>query len=90
MPKVGRARWTPNPNSKVVKRQLNFFSHNQPASLQAARLGGGIGGGGGVAAAVAGLGGAQLTLGDVAANGNVAIKSNTPSESTVSDVTTIN
>ena len=91
MTKVGRARWTPNPNSKVVKRQLNLFNHNRPASVQVIQSLGIVGGGGG--GAVSGNGGAQLTLGDsvnTTNNGNISIKSNNPSNSTVSVVTTLN
>ena len=89
MSKVGRARWTPNPNSKVVRRQLNFFAHNRPPAVQVIERNGIAGGGG----AVSGNGGAQLTLGDsvnTTNNGNISIKSNNPSNSTVSVVTTLN
>ena len=96
MPKVGRARWTPNPNSKVVRRQINIFGHRQPPSVQVLRAqlsAGTIAGAGGAAGSVSGSGGAQLTLGDsviTTNNGNIAIKSNNPSNSIVSPVTTLN
>ena len=89
MPKYGRARKTPNPNSMVVKRQLNAFTRNQPASIQVLRAelaAGGIGG-------VKGEGGTKLTLGDSVVNdnnGNITIKSNTSSESKVSAVNNLN
>ena len=89
MPRYGRARKTPNPNSMVVKRQLNEFRRNQPASIQVLRAElqeGGLGG-------VSGEGGAKLTLGDSVVNdnnGNITIKSNTSSESKVSAINNLN
>ena len=96
MPKVGRARWTPNPNSKVVRRQLNFNSNRLPPAVQVLKsqlAAGNIGVAAGAGGAVSGNGGAQLTLGDsviTTNNGNIAIKSNNPSNSVISTVTTLN
>tara|TARA_Y100001935_G_scaffold255548_1_gene269376 strand:+ start:3880 stop:4152 length:273 start_codon:yes stop_codon:yes gene_type:complete len=82
MPRVGRARWTPNPNSKVVKRQINNFSHNMPAGVQVLQRlineGGGLGGGN-----LSGEGKTDLTLGDANNDGSITIKSTHPENTVV-------